>query len=853
MVDSTDLAQVLHEANDIAQSVAQKLTSAHVLLALFTVENRAQLLLKEKHVDEDSLLERMTSQPSEQDGLVRELCMRAREIAQSSGAREADCMHLLVAVTRVRCAASELLSKTGLHLINLGNTALSYCLSGSMPRRLQPGRGATATLGMPRPGRPLGAPPSAPPAAAISAVSMPRPTLAPPRPPSRPALSPRDLIDEVNEGDALDTPEPTPVPPVPTRTPPPVPTSLAPATPPAAPAPSPSLPAPAPRPATPARAAPVLVLDEKRFPLLTSLGRNLSRLAQEGKLDPVVGRAKEIEEVIDVLGKRRTNNPCLLGEAGVGKTAVVEGVAQRLQELRGSLAEKIVIELDMASLVAGTQLRGSFSEKLNALKDEVKRNDGRVVVFIDEIHTLVGAGSTGEGPQDAANELKTAMARGEFPCIGATTHDEYRKFISQDPALERRFTPVVVHEPSVPETVEILQGIIGRYEDHHGLRYAPESLEAAASLASRYVTERFMPDKAISVVDLAGSRCRREGKELVEVSDVARVVAKIAGIPEERLLMTDSARLLRLEADLSERVIGHEDAISRIARVIRRNYAGFASRRPMGSFLFLGPTGVGKTEMARALAEVLFGSKDSLVRLDMSEMSEGHGVSRLIGSPAGYVGYGDGGQLTEPVRRRPSCVVVLDEIEKAHREVQLLLLQVLEEGRLTDGKGRHIDFSNTVIVLTTNLGAEAFHSATRTLGFGNRTEGRAQTDMDAASAAARSSLPPELWNRIDERLPFRPLAQEEVARIATLLLEESSKRLATEKGIAYVVDAEVVGLLMRSGGFDPKLGARPMRQVVQRLVEAPLAERILAGEFMSGDRVRVAVQSGELQFLLESR
>jgi ATP-dependent Clp protease ATP-binding subunit ClpC len=332
---------------------------------------------------------------------------------------------------------------------------------------------------------------------------------------------------------------------------------------------------------------------------------------------------------------------------------------------------------------------------------------------------------------------------------------------------------------------------------------------------------------------------------------VARVVAKIAGIPEERLLMTDSARLLRLEADLGERVIGHEEAISRIARVIRRNYAGFASRRPMGSFLFLGPTGVGKTEMARALAEVLFGSKDSLVRLDMSEMSEGHGVSRLIGSPAGYVGYGDGGQLTEPVRRRPSCVVVLDEIEKAHREVQLLLLQVLEEGRLTDGKGRHIDFSNTVIVLTTNLGAEAFHSASRTLGFGTRTEGKAQTDMDAASAAARQALPPELWNRIDERLPFRPLAEVEVARIATLLLEESSRRLATEKGIAYVADSEVVGLLMKSGGFDPKLGARPMRQVMQRLVEAPLAERILAGEFMSGDRVRVAVQSGELQFLRE--
>ncbi|WP_375765449.1 ATP-dependent Clp protease ATP-binding subunit [Archangium gephyra] len=852
MVDSTDLAQVLLEAHDIAQSVAQKPTSAHVLLALFTVENRAQLLLKEKGIDEDSLLERMTSQPSEQDGLVRELCMRAREIAESIGARETDCMHLLVAVTRLRCAANELLAKTGQHLATLGNTALSYCVSGSMPRRLQPGRNSLA-VGMPRPTRPLGAPPSAPPASALSLA--PRPAPAPVRP-SRPALSPRDLIDEVNE-DVPGAAEPTPVPPLPTRTPPPAPAVLAPSVTAPAPAPSPSLPAAPPRPApVPARpAAPSLVLDEKRFPLLTSLGRNLSRLAQEGKLDPVVGRAKEIEEVIDILGKRRTNNPCLLGEAGVGKTAVVEGVAQRLLELRGTLAEKILLELDMATLVAGTQLRGSFSEKLNALKEEVRRADGRVVVFIDEIHTLVGAGSTGEGPQDAANELKTAMARGEFPCIGATTHDEYRKFISQDPALERRFTPVVVHEPSVPETVEILQGIIGRYEDHHGLRYAPEALEAAASLASRYVTERFMPDKAISVVDLAGSRSRREGKELVEASDVARVVAKIAGIPEERLLMTDSARLLRLEADLGERVIGHEEAISRIARVIRRNYAGFASRRPMGSFLFLGPTGVGKTEMARGLAEVLFGSKDSLVRLDMSEMAESHGVSRLIGAPAGYVGYGDGGQLTEPVRRRPSCVVVLDEIEKAHREVQLLLLQVLEEGRLTDGKGRHIDFSNTVVILTTNLGADAFHKTSRTLGFGpaGAEASKGQNDMDAASATARQALPPELWNRIDERLPFRPLTEEQVARIANLLLEESSRRLAAEKGIAYVAGAEVVELLLKSGGFDPKLGARPMRQVVQRLVEAPLAERILAGEFMAGDRVRVAVLAGELQFQRESR
>jgi len=410
----------------------------------------------------------------------------------------------------------------------------------------------------------------------------------------------------------------------------------------------------------------------------------------------------------------------------------------------------------------------------------------------------------------------------------------------------------VVNEPSVPETVQILQGVIPRYEEHHGLRYEPAALQAAAAMAAKYVSDRFLPDKAISIADLAGSRCSREGKDTVEVADVARIVAKLAGLPEERLLMTDSTRLLKLEEELSERVIGHEDAISRISRVIRRNYAGFASRRPMGSFLFLGPTGVGKTEMARALAEVLFGSKDALIRLDMSEMAEGHGLSRLIGAPAGYVGYGEGGQLTEPVRRRPSSVVVLDEIEKAHREVQMLLLQVLEEGRLTDGKGRHIDFSNTVLVMTTNLGAEAFGRISKSLGFGSQEAGAGavpQTDLEAASAAARRALPPELWNRIDERLPFRPLEKVEVARIATLLLAESSKRLASEKGIEYVASDDVVGHLMRSGGYDPKLGARPMRQTVQRLVEGPLAERILAGDFGSGDRVRVALRSGELAFL----
>ncbi|TSC26048.1 AAA family ATPase [Corallococcus sp. Z5C101001] len=851
MVDSTDLAQVLHEAHDIARSVAQKPTSAHVLLALFTVENRAQLLLKEKGVDEDALLQLITEAPAETGNVVQELTARARELASTFRAGEADCLHLLIAIIRKRCAASDLLGRTGLDLISLSNTALAYSTSGGLPRRLQPGYGQAVATRAPV-SRPVGAPPSPLPSSTF-ALSVPRPapvatppvTVPPPAARMTPALSPRDLIDVDEDLNAPEAPSEPEVPPMPRMAPP------APAAPVARAVPPPATPpAPVARPAAPPPAQAKgqgLALDPKAYPMLTSLGRNLSQAAREGKLDPVVGRAREVEEVIDILGKRRTNNPCLLGEPGVGKTAVVEGVAQRLLGLRGTLAEKILVELDMATLVAGTQLRGSFSEKLNALKDEVRRAEGRVVVFIDEIHTLVGAGSTGDGPQDAANELKTAMARGEFPCIGATTHDEYRKFIAADPALERRFTAVVVNEPSVPETVQILQGIIGRYEEHHALRYLPEALEAAASLASRYVTDRFMPDKAISVVDLAGSRCHREGKHRVDAADVARVVAKLAGVPEERLLMNDSARLLRLENDLAERVIGHADAVGRIARVIRRNYAGFSSRRPMGSFLFLGPTGVGKTEMARALAEVLFGNRDALVRLDMSEMSESHGVSRLIGSPAGYVGFGEGGQLTEPVRRRPSSVVVLDEIEKAHREVQMLLLQVLEEGRLTDGKGRHIDFSNTVIVMTTNLGAEAFSRTGRAVGFG-AADAAAGNALDLAADTARKALPPELWNRIDERLPFRPLAEQEVAKIATLILAESSKRLATERGIVYTAGTDVVGHLLKSGGFDPLLGARPMRQVVQRLVEGPLAERILSGEFGAGDRVRIAVQAGQLQF-----
>jgi len=791
VIESMELAQVLAEAEDIARNVHQKLTSAHQLLAFFTVPNRAEMLLRDRGVDEDRILLCMSGAPEEPDGIERDLRVRAREVATSLGAEEADCLHLLIAMTRVRTSAShQLLSACGLQVSSLRNVALSYFTAG-MPRRLKQ---------VPQPAPATRAPPEV------------GPRLRSPRPAEPPEEDGAGTEPDLDLAD-LDL----------------------------APRPSPARPPPAPSPRGASRSP--HALEPADFPWLAQLGRNLSELAGAGRLDPLVGREREVEQTLDVLGKRRTNNPLLVGEPGVGKTAIVEGVAQRLL---GQGSKRVVVELDMASVLSGTQLRGSFSEKLRGIQEEVRRAAGRVVVFIDEVHTLIGAGSTGEGPQDAANELKAALARGEFPCIGATTHEEYRKHIERDPALERRFTPVLVREPSVPDTVGILRGLLARYEQHHAVRYAPEALEAAASLSARYIRDRFLPDKALAAIDLAGSRVRRQGGAAVGVPEVARVVAQMAGIPESRLLGDDRERLLGLEEALSARIVGHQEAVGRVARVLRRNYAGFSSRRPMGSFLFLGPTGVGKTELARAIAEALFGTEEALVRLDMSECSESTGVARLVGAAPGYVGYGDAGQLTDAVRRRPAAVVVLDEIDKAHRDVWMLLLQVLEEGRLTDGRGRQVDFSSAVVVLTTNLGgAEATRSASGVVGFG---AGPAAAPEDRAVEAARAALPPELWNRLDERLAFPALSREEVARIAVLLLRQSSERLSSERRIRFRSGSDVVEHLLAKGGFDPALGARPVRGAVQRLVEGPLAERILSGEFSPGDEVEVSVAGGELRF-----
>ncbi|MFL5271188.1 MAG: AAA family ATPase [Anaeromyxobacteraceae bacterium] len=817
VIASMELAQVLAEAEDIARSVNQKLTSAHQLLAFFTVPNRAEVLLRERGIDEDRILQAMTEKPEETDGLERDLRDRAREVAEGLGAAEIDCLHLLIAMSRVRAsAAHQLLAACGLQLSALRNVALSYFTSG-MPRRMR------ATAPAPVRASPRVSAPT-PTTTAWTATPTPSPVRPEPFDSGRSAASAQDRLGAAESKGEAPTWTSTPAP---------------------APTPVPSV-----RPERSAAEskggpAPSFALDPQTFPWLSSLGRNLTELAATGRLDPLVGREREVEEAIDILGKRRTNNPLLLGEPGVGKTAIVEGIAQRLLAERG--AERIVVEIDMASVLAGTQLRGAFSEKLLGIKDEVRSAGGRVVVFIDEVHTLMGAGSTGDGPQDAANELKAALSRGEFPCIGATTHDEYRQHLEKDPALERRFTPVLVREPTVPETVQILKGLVARYASHHHVAYAPEALEAAASLTARYVTERYLPDKAIAALDLAGSRARREGASQVDATGVARVVAKMAGIPESRLVASERDRIVGLERALAERVVGHRDAMARITAVLRRNFAGFATRRPMGSFLFLGPTGVGKTELARAVADALYGSRDALVRVDMSECSEPTGVARLVGAAPGYVGYGEGGQLTDAVRRRPASVVVLDEIDKAHRDVLMLLLQVLEEGRLTDGRGRQVDFSNTVVILTSNLGsAEATRASSGVMGFG--AEARAAPRDDRAMAAARAALPPELLNRLDERIAFAALGRDEVKRIALLLLAESSSRLFAERKIRFDAGEDVAEHLLDHGGFDPALGARPMRGAVQRLVEAPLADRILGGDLRPGDTVRVTASAGALAF-----
>jgi len=651
---------------------------------------------------------------------------------------------------------------------------------------------------------------------------------------------------------------------------------------------------------------------EERKDPLAQYTRDLTELARKGLLDPVIGREEEIAQVIQTLSRRKKNNPVLIGEAGVGKTVIVEGLAQRIAaaEVPDTLLNRRLLLLEMGEIIAGAKMRGEFEERLKAVRDAVVEAKGRVILFIDELHSVVGAGA-GSGGVDAPSLLKPALAQGTLQVIGSDTTDEYRRFVEADKALERRFHPITVREPSVTETVAILEGLAPRYESHHGIRYQPESLEAAAQLSERYLTDRRLPDKAVDLIDEAGSRkhlrlisvprgvrdLERERQRLlreksdayeardfeavagrqmqlfkteetlgaarsaweqerdheeavVDAEDIAEVVSRWTGIPVARMVEKEAQKLTRMEESLHQRIVSQEDAVRSVSDAIRRNRAGIAqARRPIGSFLFLGPSGVGKTELARALAEFLLDDESRIIRLDMSEYMERHEVSKMIGAPPGYIGYGEGGQLTERVRRQPYSVVLLDEVEKAHPDVFNMLLQILEDGRLTDAQGRTVSFRNTILIGTSNLGTEALSPDKRPIGFVHDATPGYEEARQLVLTEVKKFFKPEFLNRLDDVIVFHYLEPGHVRRIAGMFVAELTERMQ-QRDIALQVDEEVLDKLAHDG-FDPTYGARPLRREVERQVENPLAMKIVRGECPSGSRVRVLLEGREVVFRVE--
>ena len=648
---------------------------------------------------------------------------------------------------------------------------------------------------------------------------------------------------------------------------------------------------------------------ESRYRTLEKYSRDLTQAAREGKLDPVIGRDVEILRLIQILSRRTKNNPVLIGEAGVGKTAIVEGLAQKIanNDVPEILSGKRVLALDLGSMIAGSRFRGEFEERLKAVIEETQRAQGEIIMFIDELHTVVGAGAA-QGAMDASNMLKPALARGELQCIGATTLDEYHKYIEKDAALERRFAPVFVEEPSVEDTIQMLRGLRDRYEAHHKVHFSDEALVAAARLSARYVTDRRLPDKAIDLMDEAAAKLRvalyslppelkalkseidrlaaeeeqagierdyeraaqkkserlrlesqfnaqrdqweaeHQLDEVVDVQDIAEVVAQWTGIPVNQMMETEAEKLLNMEERLHERIKGQDEAIKAISDAIRRARSGLKDpRRPIGSFIFIGPSGVGKTELAKALAEFLFDNEDALVRIDMSEYREQHTVSRLFGAPPGYVGYEEGGQLTEAVRRRPYRVILFDEIEKAHPEVWNALLQILDDGRLTDGQGNVVDFRNTVLIMTSNLGTE-FVRKSGSLGFLQRTDSSEERQaQEKIEKALKSTFRPEFLNRIDEIITFSPLSLEQMREIVDLQMKDVQERLS-EHGITVEL-SEAARNWLADVGYDPSFGARPLKRAIQKYVESPLSLRLLAGEFKAGNHILVDVDENSQQLL----
>jgi ATP-dependent Clp protease ATP-binding subunit ClpC len=794
----SELALVKRIAEVLAQQQKERPSSAHLLAAIASRPSPACDLLRERKLGVDELLRAARGIEEELDEPIQACLQRAREIAGRMGDGDAAAVHLLVAlVSEPRSSARRALEGLNVDTSRLRTQAVQVGL-GLVGRR-RPAPEALRDL-----------PPLPAPAARRVSTAVKVPLYPPPR------------KGESSPSPPLAAPEPRTLGVV---------------------VPVMALPSGAQRvvlnragaPPPPERVTLKEVdpcerfeLDAQKFPTLTALGRNLTLAAARGELDPVVGRDAIIEQALDVLAKREGNNPCLVGIAGVGKTSIVRGLAQRIARAEDvlSLDDRVIVQIPVSELVAGTGVRGALASRIGALRKEVLAAKGRVVLFFDEIHQLF----VGEAAEEIASELKLAFSRGELPCIGATTPEDFQRALAADAGLARRFSQVEVEQPSREEAYLIVDALKPRLEAHHQVRYQTEALALGVGWSVRYLPGRALPDKAVSILDLAGARTRRRGKSEVTAESVAEVVAELADMPVDRLLEADGDRLLRLEEILAERVVGHGDQIRRIARILRRNAAGLGSRRPIGTFLLLGPTGVGKTESAKAIAEVLFHCDTAMTRVDLSEFSEPHSIARLIGAPPGYVGHEAGGQLTEAVRRRPYQVILLDELEKAHPDVLTSFLAVFDEGRLTDGRGRTVDFTNTVILMTSNLGAEESGSSPRRrVGFGNDAQDRADLEQRVV-AAARTALAPELYNRIDEVLVFAPLRRDEVREIARRLLDGVSRALAAQRGIRLEFGPDVVEFLLDHGGFDPTLGARPMKRTIARLVEAPLAEKILRGE-----------------------